>query len=95
VTAWSVKTHHCDEFLYCRKPAATDGEWTLILNEPPAPEPPLLYHTASDPGHATNLLAVHRDEAVRLHRAMLHFLRAHGADERTLDRLSEQSVGLR
>lgn len=94
MTAWSVKTHHSDEFLYCRRPAVTDGEWTLILNEPPAPEAPLLYHTASDPGHATNLLAAHRDEAVRLHRAMLDFLRAHSVDERTLARLSEQSVGL-
>jgi len=94
VTTSTTRTHRSKDLVYCRRPAATDGAWTLILREPPDPAPPLLYHTEEDPAHRRDLLAEHRDEARRLHGMMLDFFRAHEATPETLERLSREAVGL-
>ena len=94
MTASTTRTHHQPELLNCRHPTLTDGEWTLILKEPPEPGPPLLYNTGKDPGHKNDLFSEHRDEAIRLHKMMLDFLREHEAPPATLDRLSAGNVGL-
>ena len=94
MTASTTRTHHQRDLLHCRHPALTDGEWTLILREPPEPGPPLLYNTGNDPSHKNDLFSEGRDEAGRLHKMMLDFLRDHEATPATLDRLSAENVGL-
>ena len=69
-------------------------KWTLILRDPPDPEPPLFFNTGKDSGHKNDVLVEHRDEAGRLHKMMLDFLREHDAAPPTLDRLSAENVGL-
>lgn len=94
ITTWTLKTHHNPDLLYCRRPTVTDGEWTLLVSEPPDPAPPKLYHVAEDGTQQHNLWPERRDEARRLHRRMIQWLERHGANASTLDRLSAARVGL-
>jgi arylsulfatase A-like enzyme len=94
VTASTTGTNHAPGLLHCRRPAVTDGEWTLILREPPDPAPPLLFHTRQDPAHRRDLFREQRSEAERLHAAMLDFLRAYPAPQAALDRLAAGNCGL-
>jgi arylsulfatase A-like enzyme len=80
--------------LKARRPAVTDGEWTLILSEPPDPAPPLLYHTVDDPAHANEVFSEHPDVARRLHSEMIEFLEAHGAGPELLDRHTAEKDGV-
>lgn len=80
--------------VHCRMPAVTDGEWTLLLSEPPLPQPPHLYHQ-TDPTEQHDLFAEHPDEARRLHAKMIEWLRAHDAPPEALERLSERNTGVR
>ena len=95
VTAWTAPTHLTDrELVFCRRPMVTDGEWSLLLFDPPAPETPQLYHTATDPDHEHDLVDAHGEEATRLHGALIEFLRTHDATPDVLERLSAENVGL-
>jgi arylsulfatase A-like enzyme len=78
----------------CRRPTVTDGEWTLLLTEPPNPEPPRLYHTARDPREEHDVFSSHREQAQRLHAGMLEWLSANGVDSAALERLSQKNCGL-
>jgi arylsulfatase A-like enzyme len=94
MTAWSLKTHHDPDVVYCRRPTVTDGVWTLLLNGPPDPKPPRLYHVMNDDTQQRDVLSEHREEAHRLHRQMIEWLESHGAKDHTLARLSSARVGL-
>jgi arylsulfatase A-like enzyme len=94
VTAWTVAPQHQKELVFCRRPTITDNEWTLILFEEPQPEPPALYHTKSDPEHQHNVISENKDEAKRLHTALIDFLRTHDAPDSAIVRLSAANVGL-
>jgi arylsulfatase A-like enzyme len=94
MTAWTLKTHHGPGLLYCRRPTVTDGEWTLVVSEPPDPQPPRLYHVADDETQQCDVLSEHREEARRLHRRMVQWLEGHGANASTVDRLSAAGVGV-
>jgi arylsulfatase A-like enzyme len=94
ITAWTLKTHHGPDTLYCRRPAVSDGEWTLLISEPPDPAPPKLYHVAEDGKQQNDVLAEHQEEARRLHRRLIQWLEDHGANASTLDRLSAARTGL-
>lgn len=94
VTASCCGTSHATGMFPSRRPTVTDGEWTLLLAEPPAPEPPRLYHTAVDPGETTNVIDQHPDQALRLHAAMLEWLTAHDLPAPARERLSAENVGL-
>ena len=72
----------------------TDGEWKLLVDEGDGDGGPELYRVADDPGEALNLIDSHRDEARRIHGAMLEWLAAHDATPATLERLSAGRVGL-
>lgn len=95
ITTWTLKTHHGLGVLHCRRPTVTDGEWTLLLSEPPDPGPPKLYHIAEDEREERDVFSEHREVAQHLHRRMMEWLRDHGADASTLDRLSAARVGLK
>jgi len=95
ITTWTLKTHHGLGVLRCRRPTVTDGEWMLLLSEPPDPGPPKLYHIAEDGGEECNVFSEHREIAQHLHRRMIEWLRDHGADASTLDRLSAAEVGIK
>lgn len=88
----SIMTQHSGES--SRKPAVTDGKWTLVVGEPPQPAPPELYDVRRDPFQKRNVIRRHRGEAVRLHRMMVEWLRAHGIGAAGLARLSARNVGL-
>ena len=75
-------------------PAVTDGEWKLLVDEGDGDGGPGLYRVADDPGESVNLIAEARDEAQRIHAAMLEWLAAHDATLGTLERLSAGRVGL-
>ncbi len=87
VSTWTMPTHFSKELVFCRRPAVTNGEWTLILQEPPEPEPPELYRTKADPKEKTNLIGENLDRARRLHREMLAWLGKMGTPAEAIDRL--------
>ncbi|MCZ7646277.1 MAG: sulfatase [Planctomycetota bacterium] len=94
VTASTCKTSLADGILNSRRPAVTDGTWTLLLSEPPEPLAPKLFHVAEDPAQQRDAFREHRDEAVRLHGLMLAFLKEKGAPAEALERLGRTNVGL-
>ena len=59
-----------------RRPAVTDGEWKLLLDEDDGAGEPELYRIADDPGETVNLIDSARDEARRIHAEMLEWLKA-------------------
>ena len=72
-----------------RRPAVTDGEWKLLLDEDDGAGEPELYRIADDPGETVNLIDGARDEARRIHSEMLEWLKAHEAtpdDDRAAER---------
>jgi arylsulfatase A-like enzyme len=81
-------------FFKCRRPTITDGEWTLLLTEPPDAEAPKLYHVAADPRQERDVFSSHREEARRLHAKMLEWLRAREVENGVLERLSAANSGL-
>lgn len=81
-------------WVHTRAPAVTDGEWKLLVDEGDGDGGPGLYRVADDPGESVNLIAEARDEAQRIHSAMLAWLEAHDATPETLERLSAERVGL-
>ena len=87
ISAWTMHTHHSRELVYCRRPAVTDGEWTLVLQEPPDPQPPKLFHVSEDPKEHVDLMREEQQEARRLHSEMLEWLAGKGAPASALDRL--------
>ena len=93
ITAWSIRLLG-NNFVHSRHPAITDGEWTLMLFEPPEPQPPQLYHTKTDPGHERNVFDQHRAEAERLYADFIAFMKAHDANAATLERHKPECVGL-
>lgn len=90
----SVTTWHMNLEMPCRMPTVTDGQWTLLLHEPPDAEPPKLYHVERDPKQEHDVFGEHTDEAIRLHALMLDWLKAHGSSDDALSQLSAQEVGL-
>jgi len=87
ISAWTMPTHHSEGLMHCRRPAVTDGEWTLILQEPPDPAPAELYHVSEDPKEENDLLKERPKEALRLHSEMLSWLANKGAPQQALERL--------
>ena len=81
-------------FHYCRRPAITDGEWSLFIMEPPYAEAPQLYHTAEDPGHECNVIAENMDVARRLHAKLIEFIKTHDGTSEPLKRLTAANCGL-
>ena len=77
-----------------RRPAVTDGEWKLLLNEDDGAGEPELYRIADDPGETVNLIDSARDEARQIHAEMLEWLKAHEATPAMIERLSAARVGL-
>ena len=77
-----------------RRPAVTDGEWKLLLDEDDGAGEPELYRIADDPGETVNLIDSARDEARRIHAEMLEWLKAHEATPATIERLSPTRVSL-
>ena len=62
------------------RPAVTDGEWKLLVDEEATvTAEPELYRIADDPGESVNLIDSDREEARRIHAAMLDWLAAHEA----------------
>ena len=98
ISTWTSTVKHTDEDYegshYCRRPAITDGEWSLFLMEPPFPEPPMLYHTATDLAHEHNVCAANMDVARRLHGKLIEFIRKHDGKQEPLQRLSAANCGL-
>ena len=72
----------------------TAGEWKLLVDEGDGDGGPGLYRIADDPVEAVKLIDSDRDEARRIHAAMLEWLAAHDATPATLERLSAERVGL-
>jgi len=94
ITTWTTQTHHAADRLFCRRPTVTDGQWTLLLSEPPEAARPRLYHVADDLTEQDDLFDQHADEARRLHAAMILWLKQHGAPADAIDRLSVANCGL-
>ncbi len=88
ISTWTMPTHHSDDMVYCRRPAVTDGEWTLVLQEPPDPRPSRLYHVSEDPKEKVDLLGERPEIAKSLHSRMLNWLRDMGTPPSAIDRLS-------
>ena len=89
ISTWTMPTHFSDGLVFCRRPAVTDGEWTLILHEPPEPKPPALYHVSEDPTEQENLVREYLTEAQRLHSMMLSWLEGTGTPGDAIDRLKK------
>jgi arylsulfatase A-like enzyme len=87
IATWTMATHHSPDILYCRMPTVTDGEWTLVIKEPPDPRPPELYHVAKDPREQENVIGEEQAEAKRLHAQMLDWLRGKGTPAEAISRL--------
>ncbi len=90
----SIAAGHMGSGRACRKPTVTDGRWTLLIGEPPDPTSPELYDNLADPSQQHNVIGSHRGEAERLHRKLLEWLKTHGADAPTFNRLSAKNAGL-
>jgi arylsulfatase A-like enzyme len=89
ISTWTMPTHHSEDVFYCRRPAVTDGEWTLVLQEPPDPRKPKLYHESEDPRQQVDLIDEETDVARDLHRRMLEWLADKNVPRDAIDRLSE------
>ncbi len=87
ISTSTMVTHHSNRLMYCRKPAVTDGKWTLVLQEPPDPQPPQLFHVSEDPKEQEDLIDQKPQEARRLYSEMLSWLAEKGAPKAALDRL--------
>jgi arylsulfatase A-like enzyme len=94
ITTWTLATHHRKGLVYCRKPAVTNGRWTLLINEPPDPAAPELYDNDADPAQHHDVIAEHPDQARRLHAGLIDFLKTHDAPPEAIERLSAENVGL-
>jgi arylsulfatase A-like enzyme len=89
ISTWTMPTHFSKELVFCRRPTVTDGEWTLVIQEPPDPEPPELYHTKTDPKEREDVINENVDQAKRLHREMLAWLQGMGTPPEAIDRLKQ------
>jgi arylsulfatase A-like enzyme len=89
ISTWTMPTHFSDELVFCRYPTVTDGEWTLVLQEPPDPEPPRLYHIAQDPTEKTDLIREETDVARDLFARMTSWLEQKGTPVEAIERLGK------
>jgi arylsulfatase A-like enzyme len=87
ISTWTMPTHFSEGLVYCRRPTVTDGEWTLVLQEPPEPRKPKLYRFKEDPRETKDVMAEHPEEARRLHAKMIEWLVGMGTPKDAVERL--------
>jgi len=89
ISTWTMPTHFSDELVFCRRPAVTDGEWTLVLQEPPEPETPQLFHISEDPGEREDLIMEEPGVARDLFSRMISWLVDMETPAGAIDRLKK------
>jgi len=94
VTCSTTAVAGVDGPVFCRHPAVSDGEWVLLLSEPPEPAPPRLYRLADDRVEAHDRMPTDPAQARRLHKALLAWLTQQAAPAAAIERLSATNCGL-